>query len=60
MCIFGFSGTNSGPRHLHHEQDEWVYVVKGEFRFEVGFPRVPEGKINTFDFPDAGTASPQD
>jgi mannose-6-phosphate isomerase-like protein (cupin superfamily) len=26
-----------GPaRHLHYEQDEWFYVVHGEFQFEVG------------------------
>jgi mannose-6-phosphate isomerase-like protein (cupin superfamily) len=26
-----------GPaRHLHYEQDEWFYVVEGEFLFEVG------------------------
>ena len=26
-----------GPfRHLHHEQDEWFFVVEGEFAFEVG------------------------
>jgi quercetin dioxygenase-like cupin family protein len=26
-----------GPaKHLHHEQDEWFYVVKGEFFFDVG------------------------
>jgi mannose-6-phosphate isomerase-like protein (cupin superfamily) len=24
------------PRHVHHEQDEWFYVVQGEFAFEVG------------------------
>ena len=36
MCAFEFTGTNSGPRHLHRDQDEWVYVVKGEFQFEVG------------------------
>jgi mannose-6-phosphate isomerase-like protein (cupin superfamily) len=24
------------PRHLHYEQDEWFYAVKGEFAFEVG------------------------
>ncbi len=36
MSVFEFSGTNSGPRHLHHEQDEWIYVVNGEFQFEVG------------------------
>jgi quercetin dioxygenase-like cupin family protein len=26
-----------GPgRHFHHEQDEWFYVVEGEYIFEVG------------------------
>jgi quercetin dioxygenase-like cupin family protein len=26
-----------GPaRHLHYEQDEWFYILEGEFRFEVG------------------------
>lgn len=26
-----------GPaRHLHHDQDEWFYVVEGAFAFEVG------------------------
>lgn len=24
------------PRHLHHEQDEWFYPVKGTYRVEVG------------------------
>ncbi|MBX7257104.1 MAG: cupin domain-containing protein [Candidatus Hydrogenedentes bacterium] len=24
------------PRHYHHHQDEWFYIVKGEFAFEVG------------------------
>ena len=24
------------PRHLHHDQDEWIYVIDGEFEFEVG------------------------
>jgi quercetin dioxygenase-like cupin family protein len=29
-----------GPaRHLHHNQDEWFYAVKGEFIFEVGQER---------------------
>lgn len=27
------------PRHLHHEQDEWVYVIEGEMVFEVGEKR---------------------
>ena len=24
------------PRHLHHYQDEWFYVVEGQYRFEIG------------------------
>ena len=29
-------GKGGPPRHLHHEQDEWFYAIKGEFAFEVG------------------------
>ncbi len=30
-----------GPaRHLHHEQDEWFYVVEGEFVIEIGEQRI--------------------
>lgn len=29
-------GPGGPPRHLHHDQDEWFYVVEGEFDFEVG------------------------
>lgn len=32
-------GKGGPPRHLHHEQDEWFYVQKGEFAFEVGDER---------------------
>ena len=29
-----------GPaRHLHYQQDEWFYVLEGQFRFEVGSER---------------------
>lgn len=29
--------TKGGPaRHLHYNQDEWFYIVEGEFIFEVG------------------------
>ncbi len=29
--------AKGGPaRHLHHEQDEWFYVLEGEFAFQVG------------------------
>jgi DNA-binding transcriptional MerR regulator len=34
--VFEFNGTSSGPRHLHQQQDEWVYVISGSFDFEVG------------------------
>jgi mannose-6-phosphate isomerase-like protein (cupin superfamily) len=39
LCIFdtirdkGFGGP---PLHLHHKQDEWFYVIKGEFKVQVG------------------------
>jgi len=29
-------GKGGPPRHVHHEQDEWFYVLEGEFSFEVG------------------------
>jgi len=35
MCVFEFTGQSGGPRHLHHNQDEWIYVVAGEFEFHV-------------------------
>jgi len=29
--------AKGGPaRHLHYDQDEWFYVLEGEFHFEVG------------------------
>jgi DNA-binding transcriptional MerR regulator len=37
MCVFEF--TTGWPRHMHLEQDEWVYVVDGEWGFEVGKKR---------------------
>jgi DNA-binding transcriptional MerR regulator/quercetin dioxygenase-like cupin family protein len=43
MCVFEFTGGSSGPRHLHHGQDEWIYVIDGEFQFEVGDKRFPAG-----------------
>jgi DNA-binding transcriptional MerR regulator len=36
LSVFEFSGTHVGPRHLHHDHDEWVYIVTGSFDFEVG------------------------
>lgn len=32
-------GKGGPPRHVHHEQDEFFYVVKGQFAMEVGDER---------------------
>lgn len=37
MCAFEF--TAGWPRHRHHDQDEWIYVVDGEVAFELGGKR---------------------
>ena len=38
------SFDKGGPaRHLHHEQDEWFYVVEGEYVIEVGEERYEPG-----------------
>ena len=29
-------GKGGPPRHIHFEQDEWFYVIAGEYAFEVG------------------------
>jgi len=39
MCAFEFTGSGGGPRHRHHDQDEWIYVIKGEFEFRIGDKR---------------------
>ena len=31
------------PRHLHHRQEEWFYVMQGEYVFEVGEERMRLG-----------------
>lgn len=36
MCVFEFTGSGGGPRHLHYEQDEWIYVLEGEIDFLLG------------------------
>jgi DNA-binding transcriptional MerR regulator/quercetin dioxygenase-like cupin family protein len=36
MCVFEFNCNAGGPKHLHYDQDEWIYVVDGEFEFHVG------------------------
>jgi len=39
MCVFEFTGASGGPPHRHHDQDEWIYVVEGEFEIHVGEKR---------------------
>jgi quercetin dioxygenase-like cupin family protein len=34
-----FHHKGGPPRHLHHDQDEWFYVLEGEFLFEIGTER---------------------
>ena len=41
MAVFEF--TTGWPRHLHHDQDEWIYIVDGEVDFEVGKKRFRAG-----------------
>jgi DNA-binding transcriptional MerR regulator/quercetin dioxygenase-like cupin family protein len=36
MCAFEFTGGGGVPRHLHYEQDEWIYVLDGELDCHVG------------------------
>ena len=38
LCIYDTLRTQTGgPRlHLHESQDEWFFVIKGEFTFQVG------------------------
>lgn len=43
MCVFEFTGRGGGPRHLHHDQDEWIYIIDGEFDFEVDERRFRAG-----------------
>jgi quercetin dioxygenase-like cupin family protein len=40
MCAFEFTGKSGGPLHLHEEQDEWIYVIDGDFYFLVGNERI--------------------
>lgn len=35
MSVFEFAG-GGWPRHLHHDQDEWIYIVEGELELQVG------------------------
>src|SRR5262249_59782405 len=34
-----FEVTSGWPRHLHYQQDEWIYVIDGQLELEVGDKR---------------------
>ena len=38
LCIFDTirESKEGPPLHLHYKQDEWFYVIKGEFKVQVG------------------------
>ena len=44
MSVFEFRGRGGWPRHSHHEQDEWLYVVEGELECEIGGKRLRLGR----------------
>ncbi len=44
MCVFEFTCRAGGPKHLHREQDEWIYVLDGEFEFVVGEKQLQLGR----------------
>jgi mannose-6-phosphate isomerase-like protein (cupin superfamily) len=45
LCVVEITSFGKGgpPRHLHHEQDEWFYVLEGEYVSEVGEQRYELG-----------------
>jgi DNA-binding transcriptional MerR regulator len=51
LCVFEFNCKSGGPRHLHHEQDEWIYVIDGEFEFQVGDKRFRIGASDSVFIP---------
>ena len=42
LFIFELTSTRKGgpPRHLHPAQEEWFYVLEGEYLVEVGTDRI--------------------
>jgi DNA-binding transcriptional MerR regulator len=37
MCVFEV--TSGWPKHLHHDQDEWLYIIEGLVEFEIAKKR---------------------
>ena len=43
LIVFEFTGGGGGPRHLHYDQDEWIYVIDGKIDILVGETRLRLG-----------------
>jgi mannose-6-phosphate isomerase-like protein (cupin superfamily) len=45
LCVTEIIDVEEGgpARHLHHEQEEWFYIVEGEYVIEVGEERYELG-----------------
>lgn len=45
LYIIEHSDASKGgpPRHVHHQQDEWFYVLQGKYRVEIGDERFEIG-----------------
>lgn len=41
LCVFEVAG--GWPRHMHHDQDVWLYVIEGEVALEIGQKRIHVG-----------------
>lgn len=42
LCIFvdeGQMGKGGPPLHIHHYQDEWWYILEGQFEYQIGDER---------------------
>jgi len=42
MCVLEINNTG-WPRHINHNQDEWIYIVEGEVDLEIGKKRIRLG-----------------
>lgn len=54
MAVFqqtGLTPNGGPPLHLHHYQDEWFYIIEGDYCFEVGGERYSLGAGDTIFLP---------
>jgi DNA-binding transcriptional MerR regulator/quercetin dioxygenase-like cupin family protein len=44
LCVFELTINGGGPKHLHYDLDEWIYILDGEFEFHVGAKQLQLGR----------------